>query len=109
MKYLYVNGDSYPCGDELPNSREHMNHINRQHVLGEGRFSQFVCDKLNLIEYNYSQPGVSFTRTMRQTIDFIHLFPEKIKDTFFIICLKFVFSCICCTLLFQFCIFLFFL
>tara|TARA_Y100000592_G_scaffold48254_1_gene76493 strand:+ start:2432 stop:3205 length:774 start_codon:yes stop_codon:yes gene_type:complete len=87
LKYLYVNGDSYPCGDELPNSREHMNHINRQHVLGEGRFSQFVCDKLNLIEYNYSQPGVSFTRTMRQTIDFIHLFPEKIKDTFFIICL----------------------
>ncbi len=85
MKYLYVNGDSYACGYELPNSRENMNHVDRQHVLGEGRFSQLVCEKLNLKEYNYSQPGVSFTRTMRQTIDFIHLFPEKIKDTFFLI------------------------
>jgi hypothetical protein len=79
MKYLYVNGDSYPFGYELENS----SNITK----GEGRFSQLISEKLNLKECNTSKPGTSFRRTFRQTIDYVITRPDMARESYFLICL----------------------
>jgi|TARA_Y100000034_G_scaffold29926_1_gene36478 hypothetical protein len=76
MKYLYVNGDSYPFGYELENSSNT--------TRGEGRFPQLISEKLNLKECNTSKPGTSFRRTFRQTIDYVITRPDMASESDFL-------------------------
>lgn len=71
-KYLYANGCSWVDGDELQDREEQ-------------RFSQLLCNDLNLEEINQAIAGCNNETIIKNTRDWILENKELIDETIFII------------------------
>jgi len=86
IKYLYVNGDSWSRGDDLPQDETLPDYPGGPMGRPIGRYSDVLGEKFGWEVINESMGGGSNDRTVRKMIDWFAKNKDKWEETFVIIC-----------------------
>ena len=86
IKYLYVNGDSWSRGDDLPQDQTLPDYPGGPMGRPIGRYSDVLGKKFGWEVINESKGGGSNDRTVRKMVDWFAKNKDKWEETFVIIC-----------------------
>ena len=86
IKYLYVGGDSWSRGDDLPEDETLADYPDGPMGRPIGRYSDVLGEKIGWEVINESQGGGSNDRTVRKMIDWFAKNKDKWEETFVVIC-----------------------